>query len=248
MNQLTWDDLFVDASLLDFHALLSEWSGLKVGQIRPIGASAFGDLFFEHRSGEVVRLDVLEGGLHPVATDLRQFGELMNTLEWQEQNLLSRGIALLNEKGICRGPGQFFGFAPHPSLAGKVEWSRVVPLDAVVWIRSVRRFWALYLHNSPCCPKYPPRGRHKSLGRFNAKVSYGSVPAGHVQSATFSVRQPVMLTRTAEFGQKRTSQDQINPVSVAQNQTGCGSGEQLSHFDVYRLVQLLVIGVLPTLM
>ena len=62
MNPLTWNDLFVDASLLDFNSLLAEWPGLENGEIRPIGASAFGDLFYERRSGEVMKLDVLEGG------------------------------------------------------------------------------------------------------------------------------------------------------------------------------------------
>lgn len=133
MNPLTWNDLFVDASLLDFNALLSEWPGLVVGEIRPIGASVFGDLFFERRSGEVMKLDVLEGGLHAVATTFQQFADLMNSPDWQEQQLLSQGVALLKEKGISRGPAQFFGFAPHPSLVGKIDWSRVMPFDVNVW-------------------------------------------------------------------------------------------------------------------
>ncbi|MBQ5946229.1 hypothetical protein [Massilia sp. ST3] len=133
MNPLTWNDLFVDASLLDFNTLLSEWPGLGVGEIRPIGASAFGDLFFERKSGEVMKLDVLEGGLYPVAANFQQFNELMNSLDWQEQQLLSQGVALLKEKGISRAPAQFFGFAPHPSLVGKIDWSRVMLFDANVW-------------------------------------------------------------------------------------------------------------------
>lgn len=133
MNTLTWNDLFVDASLLDFNALLSEWPGLVVGEIRPIGASAFGDLFFECRSGEVMKLDVLEGGVHPIATSRQQFGELMNSPDWQEQQLLSQGVAMLKEKGVSRAPSQFFGFAPHPSFVGKIDWSRVMPFDATVW-------------------------------------------------------------------------------------------------------------------
>lgn len=133
MNKLTWNDLFVDASLLDFHELLSEWPGLIVGEICPIGASAFGDLFFERRSGEVMKLDVLEGGLYPVAASFQQFSELMNSPDWQEQQLLSQGVALLKEKGISRAPAQFFGFAPHPSFVGKIDWSRAIPFDANVW-------------------------------------------------------------------------------------------------------------------
>lgn len=130
---MTWNDLFVDASLLDFNALLSQWPGLEAGEIRPIGASVFGNLFFELRSGEVMKLDVLEGGVHPVAHSFQQFGEFMNSPEWQEQNLLSQGVALLIERGISRGRDQFFGFVPHPSFLGKIDWSRVMPLDAVVW-------------------------------------------------------------------------------------------------------------------
>jgi hypothetical protein len=133
MNSLTWNDLFVDASLLDFNALLAEWPGLVVGQIRPIGASAFGDLFFERRSGDVVKLDVLEGGLHSIAADFKQFSELMSSPDWQEQHLLSQGVALLKEKGVSRAPNQFFGFVPHPAFVGKIDWSRVMPLEARVW-------------------------------------------------------------------------------------------------------------------
>lgn len=77
MSPLTWNDLFVDAALLDFKALLSQWPGLSVGEIRPIGTSAFGELFFERRSGEAMRLDMLEGGLHPIAASFHQFGEAL---------------------------------------------------------------------------------------------------------------------------------------------------------------------------
>jgi len=80
-----------------------------------------------------MKLDVLEGGVNPVAASFHQFGELMNTREWQEMHLLSRGVALLKEKGVSRGKGQFFGFAPHSSLVGRIDWARVMPLDAVVW-------------------------------------------------------------------------------------------------------------------
>lgn len=133
MKSLTWNDLFVDASLIDFNSLLLEWPGLPVGEIRPIGASVFGDLFFEHRSGEVSKLDVLEGGLHLIAPSYQKFSELMNSAEWQEEHLLSQGVALIKEKMISRAPNQFFGFTPHPSVTGRIDWSRVMPLDAVVW-------------------------------------------------------------------------------------------------------------------
>jgi len=133
MNSLTWADIFIDAALLDFATLLEQWPGLVTGQVRPIGASVFGNLFLERRSGEVEKIDVLEGGLHRVANSFSEFAGLMNSQQWQEQNLLTEGIALLKEKGVTRGVGQFYGFAPHPALVGSIEWSTVMPLDAVVW-------------------------------------------------------------------------------------------------------------------
>ncbi|WP_369644357.1 hypothetical protein [Variovorax sp. V118] len=133
MSSLTWDDLFIDAAHLDFRRLLSEWPDVVTGQVGPIGASAFGDLFFERRSGAVEKLDVLEGGVHHVAANRPEFATLMNSQPWQEQHLLSNGVALLKERGVSRSVGQFFGFAPHPVFAGKIDWSRVMPLDTVVW-------------------------------------------------------------------------------------------------------------------
>jgi hypothetical protein len=133
MSSLDWNDLFIEAHHLDFEGLLLEWPGLINGPIRPIGASVFGDLFFESKSGEVQKLDVLEGGVHPVARNTEEFAALMNSSEWQRLNLLSEGVALLKERGVSREAGQFFAFAPHPAFVGKIVWSSVRPLSAIVW-------------------------------------------------------------------------------------------------------------------
>ncbi len=105
MNSLTWNDLFVDAAQLDFPALLLEWPGLVTGPIRPIGASVFGDLFVECRGGEVVKLDVLEGGLEQLAASGQQFADLMNSVEWQEHHLLRCS----RRRGWCAAPASFSG-------------------------------------------------------------------------------------------------------------------------------------------
>ncbi|WP_332708384.1 hypothetical protein [Novilysobacter longmucuonensis] len=118
---------------MDFGALLAEWPQVVAGPLGPIGASAFGDLFFQRQDGAVERLDVLEGGVHLVADNFEAFQRLMNDPQWQETNLLTSGIALLYERGVRRGPGQFYGFAPHPALTGRIEWGHVMPLDALVW-------------------------------------------------------------------------------------------------------------------
>jgi hypothetical protein len=76
---------------------------------------------------------VIEGGVNEVADNIQQFAEFMNTVEWQELHLLSRGVALLKEWGNVLAPGQFFAFIPHPAFTGSIEWAKAVPLDAFVW-------------------------------------------------------------------------------------------------------------------
>jgi len=165
MNPLTWNDLFIDASLLDFNALLAEWPCLENGQIHPIGASVFGDLFYERRSGEVMKLDVLEGGIHLIAPSFHQFGELMNSPEWQEQHLLSQGVALLKERRVSRSPSQFYGFAPHPSYVGKIDWSRATPLDAAVWNVICAQTLGVATPDEPTMPGIPRKRPWWKLGK-----------------------------------------------------------------------------------
>ncbi len=133
MTRLSWPDIFIDSSLLDFGVLLGMWPKTVTGRLSPIGASVFGDCFFLRPNGVVERLDVLEGGVHPVANSYSQFQEFMNRHEWQEDNLLTEGVALLLERGLERLPTQFFAFAPHPSFTGKISWDKVMSMDAPVW-------------------------------------------------------------------------------------------------------------------
>jgi hypothetical protein len=131
--KLEWSDIFVDASALKGIPLFQQWPNTVQGRVALIGASAFGDLFFSRPEGAVEQLNVLEGGVHHVAATFEKFTRLMNTPKWQESMLLTQGVALLAERGIPRGSQQFYGFAPHPRWTGRIDWARVMPLDAVVW-------------------------------------------------------------------------------------------------------------------
>jgi len=146
MTQLSWPDIFTDASELDFGVLLAEWAKAVSGPLGPIGASAFGDLYFQRPGGSIERLDVLEGGVHSVAHSFEAFQRFMNDPQWQETNLLSSGVALLHERGMYRGPAQFYGFAPHPALTGRIDWSRTTGPGLVlphefVWRRCMSCPW-----------------------------------------------------------------------------------------------------------
>jgi hypothetical protein len=131
--KMPWDAIFIDADQLDATALFSLWPHTVEGVVALIGASAFGDLFFQRRDGSIHRLDVLEGGTKEIADTHEAFAALMNTRSWRDEHLLTEGVALLIERGVKRGRAQFYAFAPHPAFTGKIDWHRVMVMDARVW-------------------------------------------------------------------------------------------------------------------
>src|SRR5437868_9995919 len=133
MSQLSWTDLFTDASHLDFERLLGLWPKTVSGSVVPIGASAFGDLFFQRPLGNVEKLDVLVGGVHYAASSFDEFKSLMNSRYWRDVNLLTGGVRLAQSKGLPRKQSQLFGFAAHPSFSGKMDWALAMPMDVVDW-------------------------------------------------------------------------------------------------------------------
>ena len=130
---LSWSDIFLQGQEFDFQRLLAEWSPLVGGRLQPIGMSAFGDLYFLRPDGAVHVLDVLEGAVRLVAESQTAFGACMNSKEWQDANLMPEVVWQLQQRGLVRGHGQVFGFAPHPAFAGKIAPETALALDAIVW-------------------------------------------------------------------------------------------------------------------
>ncbi|MGO2111769.1 MAG: T6SS immunity protein Tdi1 domain-containing protein [Pseudoclavibacter sp.] len=133
MATLDWDHLFVDAARLDMVRIVEPWTGLVHGPIRPIGMSMFGDVYFDRYDDVILRIDVLEGGVVPVADDREHFDRLMNTPEWARDALLVEGVALMHQRGIVPAEGECYAFAPHPVLTGTINWDHVMTMSAVVW-------------------------------------------------------------------------------------------------------------------
>jgi hypothetical protein len=133
MTRLSWPDLFSQDPDLDFERLLSLWPSTVSGIYRPVGMSAFGDIYIERPTNEIERLDVLEGGLHQVAANMELFKKLMNSQTWMEENLLSQAVALLISRGLKRGPAQCFALTPHPVWTGRIDFERAMVMDAYPW-------------------------------------------------------------------------------------------------------------------
>ena len=133
MSALAWSDLFSEASDVDLQRVLSLWPASVHGMLRPIGMSAFGDVYFERPDGAIERLDVLEGGVGRVAPSFFAFRQQMSSSAWQEANLLSEGVALLRERGLSRAAGECFAFVPHPTLTGKLDFGHTMVMSALAW-------------------------------------------------------------------------------------------------------------------
>jgi len=118
---------------MDFGRLLAMWPKTISGSLVPIGASAFGDIFFQRPAGNVEKLDVLVGGVHHAASNYDEFKSLMNSRYWRDTNLLTGGVHLTRSKGVSRKKSQFLGFAAHPSISGRIDWGLAIPMDAADW-------------------------------------------------------------------------------------------------------------------
>ena len=139
---LGWDDILIqDLTPAEAGAWLAEWAFLNLGRVAPICLSRFGDWFLLRPAGEVVRLDVLEFQIDPVAPSAEAFRSLMNDPDWRHDILLSWLVADLRDAGVIAGERQCYGFAPHPVVSRQISKERVMVMDTVVWQSICAQIW-----------------------------------------------------------------------------------------------------------
>jgi hypothetical protein len=132
--KLTWDDLVIaNIPEQDYRTWLGYWSRWGTGRVSPLFMSKFGDWFLRHPDGNTSELSVLEGTHENVARTPDEFSALANSQSWQEQHLLSLLVFQLHERGIVPGPGQCYGFAPHPLLVGRIDLNQVMVMPTGAW-------------------------------------------------------------------------------------------------------------------
>jgi hypothetical protein len=130
----TWDDLLIqNIAPAEAARCLGLWSHLVHGRVAPVFMSKFGDWFLRRPDGSTVELSVIEGTFETVAQTPQEFSALANTQDWQELHLLSLHVHALHQRGLVPGPGQCYGFAPHPAFTGKIDVSTAMVMDILVW-------------------------------------------------------------------------------------------------------------------
>lgn len=132
--QLSWNDLIIeniDPALAK--RCLDEWQFILSGDCAPIFISKFGDWFLQRKDGSIDELSVIEGEVTPVARNFDEFRMLMNSVDWQEEHLLSRLIYELHLRSIVPGDGECYAIAPHPIFSGKIEVENILVMSLPVW-------------------------------------------------------------------------------------------------------------------
>jgi hypothetical protein len=131
--RLTWQDLFIETIPETSAACLKEWDFLLGGRFAIVGMSRFGDWFLRRSDGSTDELSVIEGTLQRIANTPEEFTYLMNEPQWQEEHLLSWLVLQLYQKEMIPKPDQSYGFAPHPSLLGRLDPTSAMIFSVPVW-------------------------------------------------------------------------------------------------------------------
>ena len=114
-------------------AALSVWPELTGRRIRPLLVTAFGDIYVETDTGEVLVAKPIELECARVCDSVEELQKLFSNPTWAEEQLVTNLALLAKERGITRQQQQVFAFAPHPSLTGKLRIENVMPMDLNIW-------------------------------------------------------------------------------------------------------------------
>jgi hypothetical protein len=132
--KLTWDDLLIqNIAPAEAVRCLGMWGNLVDRRVAPVFMSKFGDWFLRRPDGSTAELSVIEGTFETVAQTPQEFSTLVNTQHWQELHLLSIHVHDLYQRDLIPGPGQCYGFAPHPAFTGKIDVNTAMIVDIPVW-------------------------------------------------------------------------------------------------------------------
>ena len=140
VTKLTWADLLIqEAEPTELSACLAAWAFLLSGQVSPIFLNRFGSWFLRRPDDSVDMLDVLGGAVTRVAPTFEAFSSRVNTVDWQEEHLLSRQVFTLHEAGVVASGSQCYGVPhpghgfPDPRVEGGLKLDFVRLTSLVVW-------------------------------------------------------------------------------------------------------------------
>ena len=134
VERMDMDPLFIASpSEEDVASALALWPELSCRRIRPLLITAFGDIYVEADTGEVLVADTIDLVCSHVADSVRQLQQMFSDPEWAEEKLITDLVLLAHERGVARASNQVFSIAPHPCFTGNIQAEQLLPMDLQIW-------------------------------------------------------------------------------------------------------------------
>lgn len=126
------DFLLIEPSDEDMLRALDGWSWIDLTGLTAIAVSAFGEVFFQGKTGSIVQLDSIEGCKREVASSLSGFVAALLEPAGRDDLLLAGLIIGARNKGILLSPGECYDFKVAPILGGPMDVEHIQKLSFVV--------------------------------------------------------------------------------------------------------------------
>ena len=115
---------------------LASWRWLVPGAVKPLVATAFGDLFVTDESAAVWFLDIVGGRFERVADSIAAWEQLLRDSAFLEQHFVPTFVLQLREAGAILFQGECYVPKREPVLGGSWEIQNWSPGR---WVRHLER-------------------------------------------------------------------------------------------------------------
>ena len=117
----------------DITSAVKLWPELASKSIRPLLVTAFGDIYVETETGEVLVASPIELTCMRIAASVQELEKLFSDHAWAQEQLIAELALLANEQGKTRAAHQVYAVAPHPCFTGKLRVENLTAMDLHIW-------------------------------------------------------------------------------------------------------------------
>lgn len=117
--EITWEDLKIDTTSIDFQSLVESWVWLIGTNKRPILISSIGDLFLSDNDDNCFWLNVGEGTIEKISSSIEEFKSKLNDEEQVNEWFLPELVAQIKLSGLELCYKKLFSYKKLPVLGGE---------------------------------------------------------------------------------------------------------------------------------
>jgi len=116
--KITWKDLSIDFSNIDWNKLIVDWIWLIGNDKEPIIISSIGDMFLKDNNGKIYWLNVGEGLLDFVSDNIDDFKSKLKENSQVDEWFMIELVQQIKESGLELVNGKLYGYKKLPAIGG----------------------------------------------------------------------------------------------------------------------------------